>query len=395
MACAAVTSYPKTRLTRIQTAEATRYLNCFDALGRPGRSQQKLATGEVDNFTYGDSVTYGYAANGAVRLVTYPAPAATAGRTVTTTYDDAGRVSTVQGVKSGQSTSYVGSVAYAPHGGAKQVQWPSQESSPATVSEATTYTTLLQPDSIAVTKGSGASTVAVWSVHNSYVATGVCNGTTSVTAQCNNGNVQSQQVTASLAREPQRTQTYSYDGLNRLRRMSEAAVTGGTAWGQGYVYDAYGNMALDTSVSGAWIPSGTRTPQATETTVATLFTGNRLSTLLAGYDGAGNVTQDVQGQVQYEYDGENRVVWTSVGATYRYDGEGHRVGKTVGSTRTVYVYDAGGELAAEYGAALSGVGTQRYVGDGLGSTRAVVERGGDGGADVRLSAVRGGRDGRG
>ena len=97
VACAAGTSYPKTRLTRIQTAEATRYLNCFDALGRPGRSQQKLATGEVDNFTYGDSVTYGYAANGAVRLVTYPAPAATAGRTVTTTYDDAGRVSTVQG----------------------------------------------------------------------------------------------------------------------------------------------------------------------------------------------------------------------------------------------------------------------------------------------------------
>jgi len=53
------------------------------------------------------------------------------------------------------------------------------------------------------------------------------------------------------------------------------------------------------------------------------------------------------------------------------------VQKTVGSTNTVYVYDANGSLAAEYGNATYPVsGTVYLTGDHLGSTRVVTSANG-------------------
>jgi YD repeat-containing protein len=77
------------------------------------------------------------------------------------------------------------------------------------------------------------------------------------------------------------------------------------------------------------------------------------------------------------YDAENRQVTVtnaqSVTATYAYDGDGRRVKKTVNGNTTTFVYDAAGQLAAEYGGpAPVESGTRYLFGDHLGSTRLVA-----------------------
>jgi RHS repeat-associated protein len=80
------------------------------------------------------------------------------------------------------------------------------------------------------------------------------------------------------------------------------------------------------------------------------------------------------------YDAENRITSAS-GApgstTYEYDGDGRRVKKVSGSTTTVFVYDAFGQLAAEYSTAgASSSGTQYLTADHLGSTRLMTDAAG-------------------
>ncbi len=66
------------------------------------------------------------------------------------------------------------------------------------------------------------------------------------------------------------------------------------------------------------------------------------------------------------------------GVTFGYDGEGRRVSRTAGGATTVYVYDASGELAAEYGPAAVNASTAVYyvTAEQLGSTRMVTDGGG-------------------
>src|SRR5690606_8470604 len=65
--------------------------------------------------------------------------------------------------------------------------------------------------------------------------------------------------------------------------------------------------------------------------------------------------------------------------TYAYDGEGRRVKKTTGTTSTWFVYNAMGELAAEYLATPpSGAAVTHFVTtDHLGSTRLVTDGSGN------------------
>ena len=75
------------------------------------------------------------------------------------------------------------------------------------------------------------------------------------------------------------------------------------------------------------------------------------------------------------YDAENRQ--TSAGSySYAYDGDGRRVSKTGGGVTTVYVYDAGGQLASEYSsaAAVTPPCVTCYLSyDHLGSVRLVTD----------------------
>jgi RHS repeat-associated protein len=59
-------------------------------------------------------------------------------------------------------------------------------------------------------------------------------------------------------------------------------------------------------------------------------------------------------------------------ADYTYDGEGHRIISTINNVTTYYVYDAFGNLAAEYGGSNTDSGTQYLTTDHLGSTRLIT-----------------------
>ena len=169
------------------------------------------------------------------------------------------------------------------------------------------------------------------------------------------------------------TQSYTqYDAGNRLTAASE-----GSNWTRSYQYDGYGNRA----VTAGSVPN----PYATPTSI-TQYTNNRWGG--AGYDNlAGN--QSSLPARSYDYDAENRLKWTSgpnIGwVGYGYDGEGRRVMKLVcpsgvgqcttttnGANVTVYVYDAAGKLAVEYGPQ-GDAGTRYLTADHLGSTRVVVD----------------------
>lgn len=77
------------------------------------------------------------------------------------------------------------------------------------------------------------------------------------------------------------------------------------------------------------------------------------------------------------YDAESRLATVTNGGSvvsYDYDGEGRRVRKTVAAGQTVYVYDAAGQLTAEYSTVSNpDSGTRYLTADHLGSTRVVTD----------------------
>jgi len=104
------------------------------------------------------------------------------------------------------------------------------------------------------------------------------------------------------------------------------------------------------------------------------------------YDPAGN--QITLPWRTFTYDAENRLIAATepnmAAINYVYDGEGKRVQKTVGGLITTYVYDAFGQLAAEYAMQPPASGLQYLTADPLGSTRLVTDASGNA---VRRSTV--------
>ncbi len=102
------------------------------------------------------------------------------------------------------------------------------------------------------------------------------------------------------------------------------------------------------------IPSLVRLLQRSTNRLTHTFQG----VLLPGdaYDAGGNLTNDPH-VGKMAYDGENhQTSFDATGdgapeATYEYDGHGNRVKKIEGAATTVFVYDAFGNLAAEYATA--------------------------------------------
>ena len=67
-------------------------------------------------------------------------------------------------------------------------------------------------------------------------------------AGANNGNVSSEQIVASSGVNV--TQSFGYDAYNRLLSAQEKNNnTGITGWSQPYLYDAFGNRAVNLAVN--------------------------------------------------------------------------------------------------------------------------------------------------
>ena len=190
----------------------------------------------------------------------------------------------------------------------------------------------------------------------------------------NNGNVLSQTITVPTIGTTQgltAVQTYTYDSLNRLKSATENINSNPTPeWKQTFQYDRYGNRNFDTTNNNTTtIPNGCAVavcnPQVDAAT-------NKL----VGYqfDDAGNTKTDADNR-QFIYDGENKQVevkdqyGVSIGK-YFYDGDGKRVKKISATETTVFVYNAGGQLVAEYSTQISQQPQVSYLTtDHLGSPR--------------------------
>ena len=202
------------------------------------------------------------------------------------------------------------------------------------LNEATTFNSRLQPTTIQA---------------GSLLTLGFTFGTTN-----NNGNIQTQTIDDGT--DPVKTQTYSYDTVNRLGSASEDST-----WSQSYVYDQYGNRGILAGSNDPRMGLGLVLDVTTSSTSIVPFTNNRWSAVGVQYDngqsgGRGDLTGvqlDPNDSYSATFDAENRN--TSVTAisggtaetvNYNYDGDGRRVLKSVvGGATTTFVYDAQGNLA--------------------------------------------------
>ena len=348
----------KGRLTSVAGAGvSTTSYGCYDKLGRVTASTQ-TTTGDAAR-----TFAYEYNADGTLKTQTYPS-----GLKVAYEYDEAGRPKAV-GKNTVGAKEYAAEMAYAAHGGLRTMKLGNG------LYESRGYNARMQPTAIRL----GTSTSETERANK--LSLGFDYGTTA-----NNGNVLRQ----TIGREGMSgtlTQHYRYDGANRLGLASEGgtAPTGASgcpttaAWCRDYSYDAYGNRAV-TGVRGHTLPAAAPSAVSAFSTATNRMTAG-------SYDGVGNLTS-LTGVGRLGYDAENRlktydnaVASLQEQGTYFYDGLGQRVKRTTNvrgtSETTVYVYDAFGQLAAEYSskAPAAGSGGRFFITqDHLGSTRLVTKQ---------------------
>jgi len=279
------------------------------------------------------------------------------GRALTWTYDSTARQQSVAGTLNSVQTTYGNVTSF----------WPSAAAHTMTVSpgvlnltQTNLYDYRLRPTSLAQTGTPAATLSYSWYPNGNLYTETVSNPTVS-----------------SL------TTTYSYDGVNRLLSAQEGSGGGGS---QSFTYDPFGNRSL--TASGSYNPYSVSTPTTQS------FSNNQVSGW--SYDSAGNLLAPA-GMVATAtavYDAENRVALvydsastnqTQIPVQYYYDADGRRALKSIcsegttcassaaGAQLTSYVYDARGQLAAEYGPK-AGPKTPEYLfTDHLDSTRTMVE----------------------
>src|SRR6185437_2378909 len=148
---------------------------------------------------------------------------------------------------------------------------------------------------------------------NGQVTSFFLNKTYDYGAGHNNGNV----LSITNNKDSNRTQSFTYDALNRITSGSSSANTGTYSWGENYSIDAWGNLQIS--------------PMAGKAHGGTLQLAGNAQNRPTGlaYDAAGNLMSYLSSA--YTYDSENRLSSTA-GMSYTYDGNGERVMKSNTST---------------------------------------------------------------
>jgi RHS repeat-associated protein len=205
----------------------------------------------------------------------------------------------------------------------------------------------------------------------------------------NNGSMREQKITVPTVGTNAgftAVQTYVYDSLNRIQSATEN-INGNPvpSWKQVFDIDRYGNRRFDAgnTTTIANCDASVCNPEINTS-------DNRLKKDQVGgtavdydYDANGALIKDFNGQ-RFGYDAESHQKeffsasnqTTTPDATYHYDGEGRRVKKIVGTEVTIFVYDAAGQLAAEYSTTVAPVQDAKIsylTTDHLGSPRIVTD----------------------
>jgi RHS repeat-associated protein len=140
-----------------------------------------------------------------------------------------------------------------------------------------------------------------------------------------NGNV----MGVTNNRDTTRSQSFTYDPLNRIATAKTSSTTGATCWDEAFGYDPWGNLLSIGRISGY-------TCSNEELLGVSATTKNQISG--DTYDAAGNLSNDGLGHA-YTYNAENQLL-TAGGVTYTYDGDGKRVQKSSGK---LYWYGMGSD----------------------------------------------------
>src|SRR5690606_18434787 len=192
----------------------------------------------------------------------------------------------------------------------------------------------------------------------------------------NNGSLREQTISFDGLADPFE-QTYAYDDLNRIQSATESAGSTET-WKQTFTIDRYGNRRFNTG-SGLTTTLGSCSEAVCNPTISTA--NNRFISAGYDYDANGNLIEDAE-ERSFVYDAENHQIEVkdsqdnTIGE-YAYDGEGRRVKKIAGTELTIFVYNAGGQLVAEYSSQISSTPQVSYLTtDHLGSPRVITNENG-------------------
>jgi RHS repeat-associated protein len=269
---------------------------------------------------------YTYNLDGSVKSLQYPS-----GRVVNYAYDTAGHALSAT---DSNGTEYVSGASYAPTGAVSQYV-SGTSAGFGGISQSFLYNPRLQLCRItAWTTGSIPTSCNDAADHGNLIDRGY----NFAFGTANNGNV----LGITDYRHSSRSQSFTYDSLNRLASAqnagtdcSEVLPDGHTKyWGNSYGYDPWGNLI-----------NKTITKCGAEHLEAQALPNNQLSGY--GYDAAGNMTNDLTSGMQYHYDAGNML--KTVGSiTYWYDNDGQRYIKwNNGVPVKSYFYGADGEILAE------------------------------------------------
>jgi RHS repeat-associated protein len=342
-------SNPVGRLTQVaRSGVSTTNMLAYDPLGRSTKSSQVTA---------GATFTFQYQYNNAGSLTSEILPS---NRTIAISYDAANRPATLQGVLGTTTTDYIGnplvtyaagdftnSIQYVPHGAV----WAYTRGDGITRAEE--YNNRLQSIESYYSLGNTNDAAHMLFVSCPHWGSGSVGQISKICpdgpAVNNNGNLVAYDeylgtpgasAYTHFAQASPGSSTITYDALNRLTAMND---TGG--WSRGFQYDQWGNMSV-TAATGM-TPLNNNAPQQPPSAIYNA--NNQRTDAGLGYDASGNVNAMNQFS-GITYDAENHLLTASspTPVSYQYDGEGRRVTKTGAGNSTVYVYDASGELAAEY-----------------------------------------------
>ncbi|HKV04947.1 MAG TPA: RHS repeat-associated core domain-containing protein [Candidatus Acidoferrales bacterium] len=147
-------------------------------------------------------------------------------------------------------------------------------------------------------------------------------------------------------RDATRTQSFTYDQVNRIVTAETSSTSGSNCWGETYTVDQWANLTAIGAASGY-------TGCAQEGLGVSATANNQLSSTGFSYDASGNMLTD--GTNTYGWNAESEIK-SAAGVNYTYDGDGNRVQKSSGK---IYWYGAGTEILDE--SDLSGNFTNEYV----------------------------------
>jgi RHS repeat-associated protein len=348
-------NFAKGKLTKVMSSISTTQYTSFDNFGRTLNSQQ-LTDGQI----YESKYKYNF--SGALVEQTYPS-----GKVVRNFFDNDRDLSKV--VRNGKT--YISDFEYDAAGGVKSLKLGNGRFETAKFNSRQQLTQL--------GLGTSANDTSLFKLDYEYGEL-TANGTIQ-----NTGNITKQTITLPNASF---VQTYKYDSLVRLTEAKETTGTSTTEnWKQTFGYDRFGNRTgFSQQISGQTLAINSQTLPSIDTT------SNRFN-LNQGfiYDKTGNIIQDIDrvtGQPRrFVFNGENKQVeirnpnlpsTADPIARYYYDGSGSRVKKETALEKTIFVYDGGGKLVAEYSTQLSQNPTTSYLtNDHLGTPRVITDKNGN------------------